>query len=603
MKYYNKILTFVKPYSGMLLISLFFSLLYVIMNTASLWMVSSLISSILNPDTLPPEGNLTIIQKLEHATLSLIGSGDRMHQLKMFCLFLFITFLFKNIFLYISERFMSYVNNRMIMDVRINIFKHLQYLPLTFFNKNKTGEISSIILSDGAQMRMAVTAASKKLIKEPLNILFMITMLFLINVKMTLISLIIIPLVGIVVTKIGKSIRRKAKRSSEKIAGITNIINENIIGIQTVKSFLKENEQIKKFKNESLKYFQLMFKKDKLSIITSPLNDMIGVSIAVLLLWIGGNEVFNTNSSMNPDAFMKFIIFLFAIMQPAKSLAGVNLLIQTSLASAERVFKILESEIQVESKNKKDIKNFNSNINITNLNFSYNGKENILDNISFDIEKDKKIAIVGRSGSGKSTLINLLPRFYEVSKNQITIDGTDILDISLKSLRELISIVPQDSFLFNDTIENNILFGKTNAKKEEIIEACKKANAHEFIEKLSKKYNTTIGERGIRLSGGQRQRMSIARAILKDSPILILDEATASLDSDSEKEVHKAIDNLIKNKTVIIIAHRLSTIMSADHIIVINNGSLVEQGTHNELMRLSGEYKLLFDTQFKSGKT
>ena len=246
MKYYSKILTYVKPYYGTLLVSLLFSLLYVIMNTASLWMVSSLISSILNPDSFTlPTGNLSTIQKLESATLNLIGSGNKFHQLKMLCLFLFITFLFKNIFLYLSERLMSYVNNRMIMDVRIDLFKHLQFLPLTFFNKNKTGEISSIVLSDGAQIRMAVTAASKKLLKEPLDILFMITMLFLINVKMTLISLIIIPLVGIIVSAIGKSIRRKAKRSSEKIAGITNLINENIIGMQVVKSFVREYSQIK----------------------------------------------------------------------------------------------------------------------------------------------------------------------------------------------------------------------------------------------------------------------------------------------------------------------------------------------------------------------
>ena len=601
MKYYKKILTYVKPYYGRLSVSLFFSFLYVIMNTASLWMISSLISSILNPSSQKIlSENPTIIQQLENYTFELIGTGDDpLHQLKMLCLFLFITFLFKNIFLYLSERLMSYVNNRMIMDVRISIFKHLQFLPLTFFNNNKTGEISSIILSDGAQMRMAVTAASKKLLKEPLNILFMITMLFLINVKMTIISLIIVPLVGVVVSKIGKSIRRKAKRSSEKIAGITNIINENIIGIQVIKSFLKENSQIKRFTNESLKYFKLMFKKDKLSIITSPINDMIGVSIAVVLLWMGGNEVFN-NSSMGPDEFMKFIIFLFAIMKPAKSLAGVNLMIQTSLASAERVFKILEATTQSEKEDIQDKEKFNSDINITNLDFTYNGTEKILNNISFNIRKGEKIAIVGKSGSGKSTLINLLPRFYEVSKKQITIDGTDVLDIPLKSLRKLISIVPQDSFLFNDSIKNNILFGRSDATEEDIIESCKKANAHEFINNFKDKYDTVIGERGVKLSGGQRQRISIARAILKDSPILILDEATASLDSESEKEVHNAINNLIKNKTVIIIAHRLSTIINADHIIVIDNGIIVEQGTHEQLINLSGEYKLLFDNQFKN---
>ena len=381
MEHYKKILAFVKPYTSVVLVSLFFSFLYVIMNASSLWMVSSLISNILDPNVLSSSNSNSIIQQLESYTLYIIGEGNQFEQLQMLCLLLFITFLLKNIFLYISEVAMAYVNNKMIMDIRTNIFEHLQFLPMSFFNKNKTGEISSIVLNDGARMRIAVTKAARKLSKDPLNIIFMLTMLFLINVKMTLIALIMAPLVSLVVFKVGQSIRRKVTRSSKSIAGITNIINENILGIQVVKSFIKEHEQIEKFISESKRYFHLMLKKDKLSFITTPLNDMIGVSIAVILLWVGGNEVFY-NSSMDPDDFIKFIIFLFAIMQPAKSLAGVNLLIQTSLASAERVFKILESKTQKESKDKKNIKSFSSNINITNLNFSYDGKENILDEIS-----------------------------------------------------------------------------------------------------------------------------------------------------------------------------------------------------------------------------
>ena len=599
MRYYSKIISFVTPYKWWLSLSLFFSFLYVIMNTASLWMVSSLISSILNPSVLSTTSNNSIIAYLETLTLTFIGDGDNFHKLKMLCLMLFLTYLFKNIFLYISEVTMAFINNNMIMDIRNKIFKHLQSLPLSFYNNNKTGEITSIVLADGARMRMAVTDAARKLSKHPLNIIFMMGMLLLINLKMTLVALAIIPAVGIVVVVVGKSIRRKTKRTSEKIAGITNIINESIMGTQIVKSFVREEYQINKFINECLKYFNLMFRRDKLLFITTPLNDMIGVSIAIILLWIGGNEVFN-NLSMSGDDFIKFIIYLFAIMQPAKSLASVNLSIQTSVASADRVFKILDEKPQEDSLIVKDT--FESKINYENVFFNYEKNISIISNLSLEIKKGTTTAIVGESGSGKSTLINILPRFYEINSGKILIDNINSSKISLKSLRSLISIVPQDSFLFNDSIKNNIAYGDLNASFDEIKLAAQKANAEDFINKLPELYNTTIGERGIKLSGGQKQRISIARAILKNSPILILDEATASLDSHSEKKVHSAVDNLVLDKTVIIIAHRLSTIMNADNIIVMDNGKIAEIGNHENLINKSIIYKSLYELQFKGGK-
>ena len=599
MKYYSKIVEFVKPYKWWLLLSLLFSFLYVIMNTASLWMVSSLISNILNPDNFSTTSNNTIIGYLEKLTFQMIGEGDSLHKLKMLCILLFLTYLFKNIFLYISEVTMAFVNNKMIMDIRCKVFKHLQFLPLSFYDNNKTGEISSIVLADGARMRMAVTDAARKLSKHPLNILFMLGMLFLINMKMTFIALLIIPAVGSVVVVVGRSIRRKTKRTSKKIAGITNIINESILGVQIVKSFVRENHQVNKFIQECKKYFKLMFRRDKLLFITTPLNDMIGVSIAVTLLWLGGNEVFAANPSMDGDNFIKFIIYLFAIMQPAKSLASVNLSIQTSVASAERVFKIMDSNPQINSQkiNKDD---FKTEIKYEDISFNYMDDKDVLSGVSFKIKKGSTTAIVGKSGSGKSTLVSLLPRFYEIDRGELLIDNIDCSKISLNSLRELISIVPQDSFLFNDTIKNNIQFGKLNASIQEIEAAAKKANADNFINNLTDKYDTQIGERGIKLSGGQRQRISIARAMLKNSPILILDEATASLDSESEKKVHKAIDNLILNKTVIIIAHRLSTILNADNIVVMEGGKVVDMGTHQELLSKKGTYKSLYELQFEN---
>ena len=596
MKYYYKIIGFVAPYKWWLSLSLLFSFLYVIMNTASLWMVSSLISSILNPSDFSSTSNKSIIAYLETLTLEIIGNGDDYHKLKMLCLMLFFTYLSKNIFLYISEVTMAFVNNNMIMDIRNKIFRHLQFLPLSFYNNNKTGEITSIVLADGAKMRMAVTDAARKLSKHPLNIIFMIGMLLLINLKMTLIALTIIPAVGIVVIFVGKSIRRKTKRTSEKIAGITNIINESVMGIQIIKSFVREEYQINKFMNACLKYFKLMFRRDKLVFITTPLNDMIGVSIAIVLLWIGGNEVFN-NSSMSGDDFIKFIIYLFAIMQPAKSLASVNLSVQTSIASAERVFKILDEKPQTNDPIQKD--KFESKINYENVSFQYEKDNPIITNLSLEIKKGTTTAIVGKSGSGKSTLINILPRFYEINSGKILIDSINSSEISIESLRSLVSIVPQDSFLFNDSIKHNIAYGNLDASFDEIKLAAQKANAEDFINNLPDLYNTTIGERGVKLSGGQKQRISIARAILKNSPILILDEATASLDSDSERKVHSAIDNLVLDKTVIIIAHRLSTIMNADNIVVMDNGKIAEIGSHKDLIDESGIYKSLYELQFK----
>ena len=325
---------------------------------------------------------------------------------------------------------------------------------------------------------------------------------------------------------------------------------------------------------------------------------MIGISIAVILLWIGGIEVFALNPSMDGDNFIKFIIYLFAIMQPAKSLASVNLSVQTSIASAERVFKIMDVDHQ-NNKEKLEKNIFESEINYQNVSFNYQRGQDVLSDVSLKVKKGSTTAIVGKSGSGKSTLVSLLPRFYEINNGKILIDDIDCSKISLESLRTMISIVPQDSFLFNDTIKNNIMFGKLDATFDEIKEAAEKANANEFINNFPEMYDTPIGERGIKLSGGQRQRISIARAMLKDSPILILDEATASLDSDSEKRVHKAIDNLILNKTVIIIAHRLSTIINADNIIVMDNSKIVETGTHQELLNKAGIYKSLYQLQFK----
>ena len=604
MKYFIKIFSFAKPYKLQIALSLLCSSIFVIMNTASLWMISSLLSTILNPSKTNTELSInssknSIITYFEKLTNNMLGNGDDIERLKMLCLMMLIIFLLKNIFYYLSNISINYVNHKMIMDIRNKIFSHIQSLPLSFFHNSKIGEISSITIGDAAKMRAAVNDTVNKLSKHPLNVLAMLIMLSLINLKMTLFSLIIIPCIGVVVVKIGQSIRRKTIRSSKQIAGVTNVLHENLSGINVVKSFIQESKEINKFTKETKKHFKLIYKKSRLKSITTPINDMIGVIIAISILWIGGREVF-IYKTLDPNGFIKFIVYLFAMLQPAKKLADINLSIQSSIAAAQRVFSILNIKPQVDSKNAVEITDFNDGIKYSDVSFSYTeNNNNVLNKINLSIPKGHVYAIVGKSGSGKSTLINLLLRFYEISNGEILIDKKSIKDLKISSLRNMIGIVSQQTFLFNNTIKNNIAYGNEKARDEDIIKAAKLANAHEFIIKSTDGYDTIIGERGSKLSGGQIQRISIARALLKNPPILIFDEATSALDTESENEVKNAIENLLQDRTVIIIAHRLSTITNADKIVVLDKGEISDLGSHDELIDRNNQYKNLFDSQFR----
>tara|TARA_Y100001970_G_C14194053_1_gene837078 strand:- start:802 stop:2070 length:1269 start_codon:yes stop_codon:yes gene_type:complete len=419
---------------------------------------------------------------------------------------------------------------------------------------------------------------------------------------MTLLSLIVIPISGFFIIKIGSSLRRKAKRTSIQIAELINTLHESLSGIRIIKAFSMEKYEINKFIKENLKYFNLLFKQDKLSNLITPINDMVGVSIAVILLWIGGVDVFQGNG-LTPDDFMKFILLLFAVMQPIRKLGGVNAQIQAGLASSERVFSILDSPITVHnSKKPVDFQSFNNHIVFKDVCFKYElGDEESLKNINVQIQKGHTVAIVGSSGAGKSTFVDLIPRFYDVSSGEIIIDNHNIKDIKLDDLRRKMGIVTQNTILFNDTIFANIAYGVSNINYDDVEKAAKAANIHEFINSLPNKYESRIGEQGVLLSGGQKQRISIARAILKNPEILILDEATSSLDSESEQYVQKAIDHLVKDKTVIVIAHRLSTITNANKIIVMDDGQIIEQGNHHDLISSNGKYKKLYNVQMVKG--
>ena len=378
-----------------------------------------------------------------------------------------------------------------------------------------------------------------------------------------------------------------------------NILKETINSIKIVKAFNMEKYENKKFEDENRKYFNLIFRQSKLAHLLTPINEMIGLFLGILLIWFGGIEVLKDDPTMNAEDFIKFILLLFAMMQPIRKLANVNVQFQIGIAAADRVFNVFDQKNELkEDENPIEINGFKSKIIFDNVHFKYNENDKeILRNINAEINKGNVTAIVGPSGAGKSTFIDLIPRFYDVNKGKILIDGIDIKKIKLDHLYKLIGIVTQQTILFNDTIKNNIIYGKSKTTEQEILDAIEVANLTQFIKKLPDGLDTIVGENGVKLSGGEKQRISIARAILKNPEILILDEATASLDSESERKVHKAIDNIIKNRTVIIIAHRLSTIKNADKIIVIDNGQLTEQGTHEDLIELNGKYKQLFDNE------
>ncbi len=600
MKTYFRILNYCKPYKFMVTVSIISSILFALLNAISVWLVGSLITSIMIPD----KNNSSDNSMFYEYEMMFNPTNDPIISLKILCFMLVIIFFLKNVFFYINNMSLSFVQTKMIVDIRNNLFNHISSLPLSFFHKYKTGELTSISVTDVTNMRSTFTHSVQNLINQPLSLLAMLVILFIINSRLTLLMLIAAPISFIIVTVLVNSIKRRAKRSSIQIAGLTTILQEMLSGIKIVKSYIAENKESKKFQKSNNQFFNLIMKQEKLRFLNAPINEMIGVILGSALLWIGGYAVLSTNildQSNEAEKFVRFIVFLFAMLQPARKLTGVASIMQQGIASAERVFSILD--IEKKYKDTSDlikITDFKKSIEFKNVVFNYESSDiPAINDISFQIKKGQYIALIGESGAGKSTTIDLLMRFYDPSKGKISVDGLNINKLSKKSLRTHIGIVPQEVILFNDTIRNNISYGFDNSDIKSIKKAAEAAHAMEFIKKLPNGFDTVIGERGSKLSGGQRQRISIARAIFKNPKILILDEATSSLDSDSERKVKNAIDNLVKDRTVIVVAHRLSTIINSDNILVFKAGKIVDTGTHNELMENSFTYKNLYEQQFK----
>ncbi|MAW75293.1 MAG: hypothetical protein CMG09_05135 [Candidatus Marinimicrobia bacterium] len=601
MKIFLRILGFVKPYWALVIGAFIASIFYAIFNAGSLWVVGTLIGTIMGSteQIVSDHNNLSFIKKIDLLFNDFILSVSVIDQLKIVCLFLLTTFLFKNIFFYLNALFLTTIELKIVRDIRNKLFVKIQKFPLTFFDKNKTGNILSIMLNDVNLITIAFNKTFQVFFHETISMFILLTLLFSISSKLTMIVLLSSPLSAYIIFRVGQSIKRRTERGSHKVASITNLLIEKITGIKIVKAFNMSIKEINNFFNDNYKYYKINLSQRNLLNMITPINDIIGVILASILLWYGGQQVLITQE-ISSDEFMRFIIFLFALLQPVRKLSGSLASIQTGIVGASRVLSILDNNLNEKDDSLlKSKMSFDKYIKFDKVNFQYdlNGPI-ILKNINVVINKGKKIALVGSSGSGKSTFANLLLNFYEPNKGKISIDDQNYKDIKITSIRSLVGLVSQQPILFNDSIKNNIGYGSKNTSLDLIIKASKTANIYNYIQSLKNKFNTIIGERGTLLSGGQKQRLSIARAVLKNSPILILDEATSSLDSESEVKVQKAIDNLVKDRTVVMIAHRLSTIKNADEIFVFDNGEIKERGNHIDLYKQNGIYANLYKMQF-----
>lgn len=502
---------------------------------------------------------------------------------------------FKGICDFWQDYLVNYVGNRSITKLRDQLYWHIQSLSLSYFSDNSTGYIMSRV-NDTSLVKKSIITAVPDIVKQCFTTVALMAVAFYRDWKMAFVAIIILPVASILITKFGRRIKKLSKKSRHTTGNLNAVMHEGISGIKIVKAFCTEDYEQKRFSNENEKLFTLSMKAAKISSMSSPIIEMLGGITAAVVIAYGGLTVINGSST--PGEFFSFMIAIFLLYRPVRQLSKSFYTMQTGIGAAERIFSLMDIEPDVKEKpGAQELQPIGQSIEFKNVSFKYHHKL-VLKDINLKVKPGEIVAIVGTSGVGKTTLVNLIPRFYDVTTGSILIDETDIMDVTLRSLRKQIAIVTQQTILFNDTVRNNIAYGNIERPLEDVIRAAKIANAHAFIEGLPSGYDTLIGENGVKLSGGQQQRISIARAVLKDAPILILDEATSSLDAESEREVQTALDHLIENRTTFVIAHRLSTIKNADRIIVLQEGRIVEEGTHNELIQNGREYKKLYELQF-----
>jgi len=603
MKGFGKILKYMIPYWGEGVSSVLLSLLSTIFSLFSFTMVIPFLGILFDNQPLvenPVEFafNAEAIKEYFYYFLSqiIINNGAREALLLVSILVVIFVF-FKTVLQYGSNYVMAPLRNGVVRDIRNKLNEKILELQLSYFTEERKGDLISRMTSDVQEVEVSVVRSLNNAIKAPITMIVYLVVLFMMSPFLSFFVLILLPISGAVIGRIGKSLRRKSVKGQSKLGLILSYIEETLFGLRIIKAFNSEKKINQRFVDENNSYTRLMNKIWRRKDLAGPFSEFMATIVIIIIMWYGGSMVLNQNFSMLPQTFIAYLVIFSQIIPPSKDLSTAYYNLQRGLASLDRINEILEADTTINEKpNAISINDFTDKVEYKNLSFKYI-EDYVLKNVNLKIEKGKTVALVGQSGSGKSTLVDLLPRFYDVHEGEILIDGNNIRDLKVKDLRNLMGIVSQESILFNDTIYNNIAFGMESANEEQIIEAAKVANAHEFILQTENGYQTNIGDRGSKLSGGQRQRISIARAVLKNPPILILDEATSALDTESEKLVQDALFKLMKNRTSIVIAHRLSTIRDANEICVMHEGEIVERGQHNDLLKKQGVYKKLHDLQ------
>lgn len=533
----------------------------------------------------------------DHYFIQLVQDYGHHTTLLFICLGIVVLIIIGNTFRYMERMTASRIKVDVVKNMRMDIFSSVTKLHIGYFNDQRKGDLMSRFTNDMGEVEASVMNSLKSVMKEPITILVYIAVLFSISVKLTLFTLILLPVTAGVVAEIIKRLKKRARQSQESMGRIVNILDETFSGMRVIMAFNARNFILKKIDDETSFHRKVNLSISRKNELSSPLSEVLGVIIVAIILYYGGNLVLGGSGELEPEAFMGFLVFYASLIQPAKNFSNGITSLQKGTIAAERIFNVVDIQPSIKSKpDAPQLKTFENNITFKNVSFAYE-TEKVLKNINLTIEKGKTLALVGPSGGGKSTLADLVPRFYDPTEGEVLIDGISLKDYDLESIRQHIGVVTQESILFNDTIFNNIAFGMPHVSEADVIQAAKIANAHDFILQTENGYQTFIGERGSKLSGGQRQRLSIARAVLKNPPILILDEATSALDSESEKLVQEALFNLMKNRTSIVIAHRLSTIQHAHEIVVIQNGEVAERGTHEQLNSANGLYRKLVSIQ------
>lgn len=536
------------------------------------------------------------LQEYINYTVTVYSGDDEMKGLILVVGLVLVLFLLKNVFNYLAMFFITFLRNGVLKDIRNNMYKKIVDLPISYFSEKRKGDVIARITSDVLEIQHSFLSVLELIVREPLTILFTILIMFGISAKLTIFVFLFIPIAGMIISRVGKSLKKKSDRVQKEQGEFLSIVEETLGGLRVIKAFNSESRFYKTFEKSTNRFFRFSNSLLNRKNLASPTSEFLGILVIGVLLWYGGKMVL-VDKTLDPSSFIAYMGLAYNILTPAKAISKASYGVKKGNAAAERVLDVLETENPIKDLSTSVDKNsFNNSLNLKNISFKYED-DYVLQNFNLKVNKGHTVALVGQSGSGKSTIANLVTRFYDVNEGEILIDDVNIKNIKKKSLRNLMGLVTQDSILFNDTVKSNIGLGKENASDEEIIEAAKIANAHDFIMELPNGYDTNIGDSGNKLSGGQKQRLSIARAVLKNPPIMILDEATSALDTESERLVQDALEKMMRNRTSIVIAHRLSTIQNADSIVVLNKGKIIEQGTHDELMKSAKGYKKLVEMQ------